>query len=275
MSTLRRIIQTPFPRASLSQYLMIALISGLIVSFILIVFQPYGTASFQHEYKSLLLFGYGVTVSFFIGGYYYLSLHSWGKDSSQSWTILGESVDLLLSVFLAVMGTYLYAIVIIGLPFTMAVFSGFMIVGWSVAIIPSLLCLAFLYVQYKDVIRLESLSTSSQDEHSIVLTGSNQNEKIEAKEGEVLYMKANDNYVMIVTLSGEEIQRYMLRNTLKSILAQLNPQVFSLCHRSYIVNEKHITEIVGNKSNAKLRLHHTDTLIPISRSAIERYRNLI
>ena len=52
----------------------------------------------------------------------------------------------------------------------------------------------------------------------------------------LLYLEASDNYVSIYYLNQQNVNRFMLRNTLKNIEEEINSKDLERCHRSYMVN---------------------------------------
>jgi two-component system LytT family response regulator len=77
---------------------------------------------------------------------------------------------------------------------------------------------------------------------------------------EILYFKAESNYTSIITKSGENL---IISKTLKTIEALLPDFLFVRCHRTYLVNNKHVVELQF-KNGGFLILTNNDK-IPISR----------
>jgi hypothetical protein len=69
------------------------------------------------------------------------------------------------------------------------------------------------------------------------------------------FAKADDNYVEIHFLAGGLWRREVLRTTLKNVETALAPwpEVFR-CHRSYLVNLRHVASIEGNSQGYRLGL---------------------
>ncbi len=74
---------------------------------------------------------------------------------------------------------------------------------------------------------------------------------------DILYIKSDGNYIDIVTQS----KTYTSRQSLDSILQQLNHELFCKIHRSYIINK---TKITKKETNT---VFINNTALPISRSA--------
>lgn len=63
------------------------------------------------------------------------------------------------------------------------------------------------------------------------------------KQQEILYIEGCKDYVNIVTAN----QSYLVYQTLKGVLEELNPAFFLQAQRSYIINKTHVDRIVQNK----------------------------
>jgi two-component system, LytTR family, response regulator len=80
------------------------------------------------------------------------------------------------------------------------------------------------------------------------------------KAGEILWIEAEDYYVLIHTTRG----RHLVRVSMQSLEAELDPRVFVRAHRAAIVNLDAVHEL-ATKDGSCLRL--TDgTRVPVSRS---------
>jgi len=271
-----KITKIPFPRFPLQQYLFISFAIAFSVSFILIVFQPFGTAKFQHPNKLLILAGYGFVV--FIAGaiFYFLSLKVIHKNKAERWNIVMETVDLFLVVIFSLLACYFYFILIFNLPFSFPQFSYFLFNAATVALLPMIGCLGILYFNWKDVIRA-SLETSKENksEKSLkLILGNNKSDQVEVSSDDIILAQAQSNYVMLYVQKKEKIQRHILRSTLKQIREQLDENLFIQAHRSYVINKSRIQGITGNKSKAQLQLDGFEKNIPISRNIYDTLKSL-
>jgi DNA-binding LytR/AlgR family response regulator len=83
----------------------------------------------------------------------------------------------------------------------------------------------------------------------------------------VMYLKSEGNYLEIFYLGNkQEVKKALLRNRLKVIEEKLPGTFFIRCHKSYIVNIRHIRKVTGNARNYELLLHDGRSIIPVSRS---------
>lgn len=116
-------------------------------------------------------------------------------------------------------------------------------------------------------IQKESLWTSIESAYNLYISKNNDDKIISFQDGknnyqinvnEILYIQANHVYSRIVTVEKKEV---ILRKTLHELKELLNFDYIIYCHRSYIINLKHIQEWNNNEITLKNRL-----AIPISRS---------
>ncbi len=124
---------------------------------------------------------------------------------------------------------------------------------------------------YQAVEAFEVALTDSADD-LIWLEPSHGSERLAVVPGHLLFLEAHDNYVEIYYLQENQLQKVLMRSTLKRMEQQLSPFNIRRCHRSYLVNRHHIYQIRGSRHNLKLSLNGTDMQIPVSRSYIEDFR---
>lgn len=91
---------------------------------------------------------------------------------------------------------------------------------------------------------------------------------------QIAYLEADRNYVSIYS-NGRE---FMVRETLSSLLARLDRQIFERCHRSFVVNMNHVDEVQTSESGtAKVVLRGVEQAIPVSRgyrgAFLDRFRD--
>lgn len=126
--------------------------------------------------------------------------------------------------------------------------------------------------------RIEPLGGAPNQETAsgvqIVFEGASAKERFETDAGRLLCLQASDNYVTVFALSGDTtdvIESAMLRMTLKYAEELINSHSQIVrCHKSYIVNLKHVKDISGNAQGYKLHIPALDFAVPVSRSYQER-----
>ncbi len=101
----------------------------------------------------------------------------------------------------------------------------------------------------------------------LTIHGDGNKEHYRCRENELLYVKAEGNYVSVFFLKEKKPEKMLIRSSLKRIEEQLSqfPDIVR-CHRSYIINTLYVSSIVGNARGRSAKLFHTDKTIPLSRS---------
>lgn len=66
----------------------------------------------------------------------------------------------------------------------------------------------------------------------------------------LLFIEAEDNYVCVWYLSGNNVKNIMVRNSLKKVHDQLMDKKIVRCHRSYLINLDHIKILRRERDNS-------------------------
>jgi len=87
------------------------------------------------------------------------------------------------------------------------------------------------------------------------------------KNDRILLFKAEDNYVRIKYLDGnDELKSKMERTTMKEILKAAGNESFLRVHRSYAINLDHFSHCSGNRKGYFVYLNRLEQKIPVSRN---------
>ena len=104
-------------------------------------------------------------------------------------------------------------------------------------------------------------------EGEVVIRGGNPKNEYKVNPKNIVYLCSNDNYITIVTIKGDILNKTHLRGTLKAAAAELRKNSsFLRCHKCYIVNSEYADRVTGNIQNMKIRLKTQGLEIPVSRS---------
>jgi len=88
---------------------------------------------------------------------------------------------------------------------------------------------------------------------------------------EVLYLEAQDDYVMIFTENG----RYLKSKTLKYYENHLPSDVFIRIHRSYLVNAEKIKQIEPYNKDTQLAVINNDCKLKVSRTGYKKLKAVL
>jgi hypothetical protein len=267
--------QVPFPKSSNRTFVGVLSVIAASVAFILIVFEPFGTSSFSHQHKSLILAGYGI-VSLIVGTvYHYIVTALLPVRVIDRWTVLHEVFYVFSCLLFSITGCFIYWQVVFGITPSLSSSLYFLMYASSVALVPMLGYYAVIYVKYREVRYGDSDHDVGDSRIDFLrITGRNKDEVSQVVAANLLFVQSNDNYVILHLADGDLVARKMLRNTLTDVAAQLDDS-FLKVHRQYVVNLSRVTEISGNITNAKLSIAGTQKQVPVSRSKVAELRKML
>lgn len=261
------------PLTPLKQQFVAGGIIGLMVFFILLVFQPFGTYGFSMANKSLFLFGYGVIASLCYATFYtagYLFFPRW--FSSANWSIIKEAACLILVVLLLTLVSLLYHHQVIGnYKVDVMAFLNFLKYTVSIALVPFSVLYYQKWIQLKLVERTPIGNNETEKSAQLItFKSNNKNEpSVTLPENEIVFIKSEGNYIEVMHWNGANLQRHIIRNTLNNVLSVLPEQLFCKIHRSYVVNLNFAEIVLLNGSSYELCLAGFDQKLPVSRSMVK------
>lgn len=88
---------------------------------------------------------------------------------------------------------------------------------------------------------------------------------------DVLYLKAEDKYLSVYKQGEREIEEYLLRSSLKELLAQLNPDQFWQIHRSVAVNVAKVDK-VKKDFTGKMHVYIGERKLAVSRALQSQFK---
>lgn len=103
-------------------------------------------------------------------------------------------------------------------------------------------------------------------EEIIDIYSDSKSDKLSIKYKDIISIQSADNYIEVNYLVNGNIEKKLIRNTLKNIEVQLTSRPeFMRCHRTSIVSMQHVEKLVKNYSGYSLKMRNLDFDIPISR----------
>lgn len=279
MDHLRAIFQLKIKPMTRARFYSVAVGIGLTVALVLIVFQPFGTYTFDHQSKYLILMGYGIVISLAaLVLYEFLTLIRPSIFKSATWTF-GREMALIFGFFLfSVVMSYFYHHQVIGGRLSLKGFMYFFTFASSVGLIPLCFVFLFAYQKAKAQLLMEGNIESPQEEALVHLEGANKNESILVKSSQLILLTSSDNYVEIILAKDGRSQKHLIRSTLSNLTEQLGDHAhFYRVHRSYLINTSYQISLSG-KSPAYV-LHFADFPelgeIPVARQNVESLKKII
>ena len=142
------------------------------------------------------------------------------------------------------------------------------------------LVLVFPYVILDQALNLaaaKNANVASADDNKLHFYDNRHVLKFVVNTENVLFIKADENYITIHYNEGDKRKTYDMRCSMKSIEDVCEENGILRCHRSYFINPKHIKALRKDKENAIVAELDTadDTLIPISKRYYEELVKVI
>ncbi|MEL7006226.1 MAG: LytTR family DNA-binding domain-containing protein, partial [Bacteroidota bacterium] len=148
---------------------------------------------------------------------------------------------------------------------------------FAVAVLPiTLSVLLSYYLKYKKIAEqsglikgnIDRLETTKEQQYTI--QSKIKNETFLIDEMTFLFAKSNGNYIEVFTTNSSP---KIFRLALSDLDEQLTTNRFMMrCHRSYIVNTKHIIDVTGNAQGLRLWFENQDTQVPVSRKYLDKVK---
>jgi len=267
----------PFPlERGFSRKMKSAAWGGLVVFIALFLLQPFGAgAGFEDVGEfAATCFRYGLITFFTALLHGALSFLFEKKTDESEWVVWKTILSTLILILMIGIANWIYAGYTFGMPMNFYTFWTWIYMTFIVGLIPTLVGY-FLYLKNlvskysagandlnQEIQEISAIDNSSP----IFLKGENQNEELNLKTSQLLYLEAANNYVEVVfEKEGEE--KKLIRSTLKKMESQLaEHDQFFRCHKTFIVNLNQVEKISGNAQGYKLHLKTGGKLIPVSRS---------
>ncbi|REC49056.1 LytTR family DNA-binding domain-containing protein [Chryseobacterium pennipullorum] len=259
-----------YPKSeSLKETLASSTVAGLLVYVFLIVFQPFGTESFQHPYKYLILFPYSV---FFGASFFILNL---GVLKLSNWNIGLELLKILTVLIVGSVISYFYNTLYIShVDLSLGNYFYMLLYSLAIGIPVSAIYILSRYIYLKKVHESTAQTISGQlthkkpaNDHQLLNISSNTTH-LSISENHFLCAQSMENYCILYFTDNGETKKMMLRISLSSLLKQIETPSIRKCHRSFIVNLDHVKNLKGNAQGYKLSIPEMTFEIPVSRSFI-------
>lgn len=276
---LKRVLSRPYPFEH-SHYIRIsnALIFGFFVFSFLYILQPFQIDDWLTPNKALYLLGYGLITTgcmLFLSYLFPLILPRFFSEAS--WNVGREIGMVLFHVLFIASFNLLYSHWIGLMELHISTYLNFIWITMLVAVFPvSVITLLNYNRLLRKHIREAGLASqmvqSTQNpeinvDQLLVILSENQHVSLPLSLQQLLFIQSADNYIEVVYLHQHEIQRTLIRNTLKRLeeLFLDYPSLYR-CHRSYLVNLSKVEKVSGNSLGLKLHLKDFSGEIPVSRS---------
>lgn len=190
---------------------------------------------------------YGVIT--FIAYVVLIPLQNWVLKKKRGWSILLETIYISIFNVIVLIGSFIY--------YKSGVINGeysFWVFTFEVYF-----PIFFIVLGVLILFRWFIFTDKPIAEKKITLTGDNKLDVLHIRMEDLIGISSADNYVEVNYLKDDQLEKKLLRNTLKNVHNDL-PQLIKV-HRSHLVNPVHIVEW---KSSNTLRLTHMD--VPVTKN---------
>jgi hypothetical protein len=278
---LKKLISSKFPQNFIIKRPLYGamLIAGFTLVFALL-YKPLGSHAGRFLSYEATMAAYafisGISLFVFIN---LLNRLNWFSKQDE-WTILKELLAILILLF--AMGVVIYfAAFLLEEPasrWNFATFFDSVKNAFLIGIIPFLFFTALNYLHWisPEVKYNSSSSKSSETEELIQINSQLKKESLSFYPSQFIYAESDSNYVNFYLISGDKVQKKVIRNSITDVEQQLAQIPFVVrTHRAFIVNLKKIKSKKGNSLGFRLRLRGTDSEIPVSRNNTRNFSELM
>jgi hypothetical protein len=262
---------------SIRNHLLIAVMLGLLITFVIIFLKPFGAGLQQgvFDYQNLYFSGYGFLVAVVYMFSFYVSKAYFGHFKTWKWA--EEILFILFFISFTIFIAHFYTELVINKNpsrVNLKLFlNWFQIMFFSFGVIIAIFTLLLRKFFISNEAVTSKVQESTGNHSSVTLTGDLKKEKLTVDYKDILFIKSEDNYVIVSFLNVDGIHEKMMRISLTNMHRQL-PRLIKT-HRSYLVNPNYMLSLNGNSQSAKLVLKQLKKAIPVSKTHYKQIKNLI
>jgi LytTr DNA-binding domain len=249
------------------------LVFGLFIFLFLFLFKPFGLSQLKPVQQLFITMGFGLVTTFMLIIFKYLLEPVVTKNN---WT-LGKSLLWVLFIASSIgVANYFYISVIFHQIF---VVKYLLLSIWTAILVGSIPVTITYIVSFNRIYKsaLKEASIMPEEvlwENEVIIRAGNPKNELKFNPKNIVYLCSNDNYVTIVTIKGDSVNRTHLRGTLKAAESELKKNSsFFRCHKCFIVNSLYVDHVTGNFQNLKIKLRFQGLEIPVSRSRAASVRS--
>jgi len=232
---------------SFKHHLLVALILAVWLVLFLVIIAPFDAAELSFSIRLMIMPIYGLIS--FVAYIILVPLQNWLLKKLVQWTLILEVLLIVLYNTLVLVGSYFYyKSSIVNGDFSFSKFTLEVYYPIFLFLLP-ILIFSRWYLNKKAI---------QKKSNTIILTGENKLDVLQINLSDLVCISSADNYVEVSYLVKNELNKKLLRITLKN----MHPQVPSLVkvHRSYLINSSHFKDW----KNAST-IYLTQTEVPVSK----------
>ena len=218
---------------SFRHHFIVAFIISLWLVVFLIVIAPYDAADlgFKQRFQILPVYGLFSFVTYII----LIPLQNWIFNLYSKWTILHEVLFFIVFTGILLIQCFIYyKSDIVNGEYNFETFTLYVYIPITVIVLS-----IFIFSRW-------FINKKKPKQEAIVLKGDNKLDMLKILPKELICISSADNYVEVCYLANGELNKKLLRNTLK-VMQQDIPHLLQV-HRSYLINPIHFVEWKGSNS---------------------------
>ena len=120
------------------------------------------------------------------------------------------------------------------------------------------------YYKTSRIIHIKNHVAGKLTEGHIEIWAENKRESFSVAFCDLLFIEKRDNYAVIVFLKNNQVERKLIRTSLKEIESRYIKKPLTRCHSSFIVNIAKVIDYKGNSKGLKLAILDYDQPVPVS-----------
>lgn len=264
---MREFFKRPYKETTIvNNKLISVLLFGLFIFLFLYLFKPFGLSQLKSLDQLLITLGFGLVTAFVLFVFKFLleplvTRKNWTFGKSLLWDILIAS-----SIGVA---NYIFIVIIFHQIF---VFKYILYSIWTAILVGCIPVTINYFVSFNRMYKaaLKEAAIPAEEmlwESEVVIRAGNPKNEVRINPKNIVYLCSNDNYVTVVSLKDTLINKTTIRGTIKAAEYELRKNSrFLRCHKCFIVNLDFVEKVTGHNQNMKIRLLHSETEIPVSRS---------
>jgi len=263
-------------------HFMDVLKTSFIISFVLLVFQPFGLNNLENPRRFWVGLGFG-GVSFLMGQLSYLWVlvqPRWFAE--RTWTLGKEFLWAVYVFFAEALGVMLGGQLMIPEEKMFSQFGVVLLITIAVGLFPYLI---MVYINHNRCLKrylLEAQQLETELEKNKPDTVSNDPVLPFTDEtgllppirrSQWLFLEAEGNYLRLWMRHDGQVNDYRLRNTIKDMYKRLDKEISCFqSHRAFLINLNQVQHIEGNSAGYRLRLDAALPSVPVSRARTQAFR---
>lgn len=265
----------PYPLGSIrKRWLLTSCVLLVGITFVLLVFQPFGTYNWNDPKKPIILFGYAV-LSLIPAFIVFFLFRIVGKNFfiEESWVVWKELIWWSAFFLFYGLSAWLYAHWVVGKSLQ---FSQFICISRSMflsGLLPSIASVFGVYFLFKQPLTIEYQEPKVLEETGATsIVAENGRDSYFFHKSELLFVESSHNYCTLFLFRNSKIEKVLIRSSLSRIQEQIKDNWIIRCHRSYLVNVTRVSTLKSNPRGYFLQFYNSETKIPVSRQQLAQVR---